>query len=579
MLVVGSVSYTSAQVFDFNSQNVANVADEDSKVSSEEASKTKSAAVSFQAAADFQAQGKKIVQTRATNATLKASYMRPQGFFYYGRSLSNHYLGKEYSRILGYPYVETQWRNTSEGATAFQWTMPHASGSGDVYTSTSENPSATYVPTLYNLPTLEAKKDDASNYYKWGGAYSKFVGGGTPAADGRIYGAANYDYREGMWKLDYMEDGVKKGYIYGKREDKKVESVLNFFEKPATKYVLLGGNNNGVWVWAWLSVFSAPGDTEFKMTIHKVGERDDYERYHSLGVLAEATCKASEVTGNAESGYLMSFSNFTGAAVMGSGAGAYLEIEDNIMIELEGFNKDGVDFCIDAQTVNTTTEANAYIKAKDKEGNWIWDYYIDDEQTGSQAKTALSINMNVLYTYMHPEKPVIDFPLRSGGSQTIEISASNASLNNWEIKSIPDWITYSLEDVKSGGDYAGITKLTITALPLPDEKNGRHDDFVAYFPGSTMTIRIGQGDEVSGIEDEVLMSEFKAVYKGGNFELSYPTDYTSVYLYGVNGQQIAKYSLTGDGVTSIPSEDLNGGLYMFRFVSGKGISTTVKAMK
>jgi Secretion system C-terminal sorting domain len=65
--------------------------------------------------------------------------------------------------------------------------------------------------------------------------------------------------------------------------------------------------------------------------------------------------------------------------------------------------------------------------------------------------------------------------------------------------------------------------------------------------------------------------------KFNSFELTYGSDYKSVTIYNVSGQVVSNFDLPKIGTLTIPANNVDKGLYMFKF-NGKN-TETVKVIR
>ena len=484
------------------------------------------------------------IAVRGLNPT--ALYRRPQGYFYVGLS-PDWYSISSANIMLGAAYTPATWLNYSKDANSYSWKLADPDNEEATITSTEVNPTVTYPLYSSNVPVLKASVNTgASSTYFWGttGGYNLFQAGGSIQTQTRTFGVGNYDLTH-----DFYYYTSKLGYIFGTTSDNSIESVANYFEKPAHKYILSG-------VWAPLFVKSCPANTEFTMIIHRI---DDY------GFLADTIATATCLYANLADDML----NFVGFNTIDPETGLevtndYVEIEDAILIEIKGFNNvKGVNLAFLNQEFDTdpTGENNAYIFLSDGS----LQYY--------NGATSLLISMDVTYSYLIADADVFEAPV-GGGSKTFKVDSYFSPDGWWLEKDLPDW----LSDNITFDETTWNIQYTLKAAPLPAGVAGREDTVKIVTYGADMSILVQQGD-VSGIPAVTnVVTDTKVVNQGGNFELTYTLGYSAVSIYNVAGQKIAGYALPATGTLTVPSGNYSKGVYLFNFTGAKGAST-VKVMK
>ena len=486
-------------------------------------------------------------------------FMRPDGFFMPG--LSSDFSSYFYYFLFGPAHSNNSfWRNLSGGATNYSWTLPDPAGSTQdnngfitsTITSTEENPAAYYPRnSFFSTPSLIGSDGSASETYVWGAVDSTYLIAGGSLLNSLDVGACNYDsHYEIISYYSSVNEQNEYSYMYGTKTDGSLDAVMNYFEKPAQKYVL-----DSLWIYAGFC--SAPAGTEFNIVIHRIkdGELAD--------TIATASTTIEEVAGPFynDFGYTLSFSNFN---VYDEDLGFdikqdYLEIEDAIMVELNGFNTEGVTLSIMSQELNTspTGENNAYLY-----------YYSDNIRNfGSYTGvyTSLAFNMDITYSYLFASDSVFNAST-SGDSKTFNMTTYFSPTTMWADSIDNDWLslTYDFDQETWAFD------VTFTAAALPDDISGRADTVTLYTYGSDFTFYITQGDVTTGIDDVVQKDEFKIMNNNGTLHVTYPGTYAALEMYDISGRKTGTYQLSSSGAFSfIPEVSVKKGYLYSEILRGK----------
>lgn len=478
-----------------------------------------------------------------------ALYQRPDGYFIWG--LTRGWNNAAADALFGPAYTPAMWYNYSNEAKEFEWTFTNPNDLESLVTISDAQPIISYPLAKVYMPILKAKSDLLSSTYFWGTAGTEVEqpatanllqqGGDTKMSWGRL-GVGNYDYRLGLTSY-YFAD---KDYCYGTGPDNFVDAVANYFEKPLHKYALDS-------VWISLGAFAAPANAEFKLVIHRVNDAGML-----TDTIAVATCFGSEVINEGDH-YTMPF-GFKGLDELGFETPIYLEIEDAILIEMTGFNNNpDIELAVmsDAK-IPVTYESNAYVFLNRK----LTDGTIKRVLTASpnylrDGYYSLHFNLHATYSYLLADGEEFDAPA-TGGAKTFNV-ATYYSPDGWYSKEVLDWV--KVEYTFNQETWA--TTLTLTADALPAGVKGRVGDVTIATKGADMTFHVTQGDVV-GITSSTV-SPVKVVKTSDSFELSYPSDVTSVTIYNVSGQAVSQYDLSTKGSFSIPTSSMDRGVYIVKF--------------
>ena len=481
-----------------------------------------------------------------------ASYHCPQGYFYLG--LTPNFQSASNSFMLGAPYGDDKWRNQSNSdSKSFSWSFEDPKDDKAIFSSTEFSPMVQYPNGFYNMPTLSATSSGLTNDYKWGGVNSGFFAGGNAALDWGTLGAGNYDLSKGI--MNYTFD--TGGYVFGTQPNRYVDGICNYFEKPVHKYILDS-------LWISLGAFKAPVGTVFNLKIRKVNA----ETGDMSTVMARATCTTADVKEVAPGFFSMLFKDFiTYDAVLGlEVTNDYLVIEDGILIEMYGFNKPGITLGAFCERPSNSGDLNAYIFYIDANGKRAFTSsvgYIN-------GRTSLLFNLGITYPFLHADENTFVVPT-VGGSKTFNVSSYSLPTDWWMDDALPTWLTSS----QTYDEVSGAITYTLTAEPLPAGMLGRGAKVIVSSVGADMTFNVSQG-EYTGVSNPQA-TDTKVKIQGDNVELSYTTDFNNVTIYNVTGQNVGSYNLSSVGKMTLKVDNLNRGIYMFKFSGRK--NETVKVIR
>ena len=492
------------------------------------------------------------IAVRGLNPT--ALYKQPQGFFKAG--MTQDWMSLTIDLLLGHAYDSTVWRNISSEADTYSWAFDNPDGSGTTITSTEKHPNMPYPYGMFNMPELTAEGGGNTSTYQWGTQEDRYLqaGGSLAISDESIVGVGNYDL---SYNLAAYEDG-DGGYLFGTNSDNMIDGVANYFEKPVHKYILDG-------VWAALSAFSFPANTEFTMVIHRVDEEGMLS-----DTIATATCKASDVKAYGDNDvFTMPFTKFitidpdTKLEIEND----YLEIEDAILIEIKGFNNiPGSKICFVSQQFDAdpAAENNAYLFVSDPDRRLT--YY-------SGHATSLLFNLEIAYSYLLADSYEFTVPT-GGGEKTFNVTSYFSPDAWWLEEDLPDWLSDDLVFDENTWEI----QYTLKAAPLPANITSRKVVVKILTYGADMSISVQQDKDINTGLSAVTITDTKVVNKNNRFDLSYTPDYSAVSVYTVSGQKLTSYSLPTTGTFSIPNGNYSKGVYLFNFTGAKGASS-VKVMK
>jgi len=466
-----------------------------------------------------------------------ANYGRPQGYFMLG--ITPDYANATVDLMLGVPYQKSRWKNNSNhDSQSFVWTFEDQQKPTATFSTTEIEPSVVYPAGFYGIPELKASVGGFTSSYKWGsstnGAY--FMTGGTNTFDWGTLGAGNYDLAYGIAAYTFADNE----YVFGTGPQKKIDGVANYFEKPASTYLLDK-------LWISLGAFSAPKGTQFKLKIRKVDEKGDFNT-----VLATATCTAEDVIKVANGYYTMPFKNFVSydpdldLLVTND----FLEIKDALLIEMYGFNKTGIKLGVYSQGLMRNGESNAYIYYNNYQSGKRQLYNIRDFIGYS---TSLLFNLGATYSYLVPSDTVFTAPA-AGGSKTFKVTTYAPPSDWWINEEMPAWISSS----STFDDATGATTYTLTAQALPAGISERAYKLTVYAIGTSMTINVMQNNTPSSASDN-------SKSPTGLMEIIEGSDFQSVDIYNIAGQKLESYDFSTAKDFTLAMRKNGKGVYILKF--------------
>lgn len=481
-----------------------------------------------------------------------ALYARPQGYFYAG--FTPAYGGIEGDLMVGHAYQDATWYNYSnEESKTFSWIFEDPNNAEDSVSVADIHPTVFYPAGQYKVPSLVATTGAKKSTYSWGAApaTSSFIAGGNPAFSWGTLGLGNYDLSGGFQNPYFGPDD----YCFGTGPDNAVDAIANYFDKPAHKYLLDS-------VWINLGKFAAPAGTEFKLIIRRVDAEGNL-----TDTIATSVCLSQHVT-EPETGYFtMPFKGFTSLdPVTGLDVtNDYLEISDAIFVELSGFNIPNVTLSAFSQVIDSSDgESNAYV---------YYNYNSERYLLGGSdyiGATSLLFNLGATYSYIAADDDLFEAPIQ-GGNKTFNVDTWYSPSDWWTNVELPSWITMDT----TFNETTWATTITLKAAALPAELTGRGATITISTYGADMSIVVKQGNYTGLSTNKV--AQTKVISKASAFELTYTTDFNSVAIYNVAGQVIGKYELPTTGKLIIPNNNLNKGIYIFKF-DGK-TTETAKAIR
>ena len=481
-----------------------------------------------------------------------AAYRRPQGYFYLG--FTPDYGSANLNLLLGKSDQSDKWLNNSNGdSQSFKWRFVDPQNSDNYINTTEIEPVITYPVGLYTPPVLSASSEVHESTYVMGNnsLASAMMIGGKPAFSWGTLGAGNYDLSKKIMipVFDTIPNQAVHDFAFGTRPNKSIEAVLNYFEKPLKPYLLDS-------IWVNLAFFQAPAtNTPFTMNIRKY---DPLTGTFSI-IMATATSYAYNVRKSGDGFYTMTFKNFltyddnSGLQITND----FLEINDQIMVELTGFNKPNISLGVYCQSLNTSQgESNAYV-------------YYNDVQSGKKqllnsldyvgVSTSLLFNLGISYPYIIPIDTVFNVPA-SGGSKTFKVNSFFEPVDWWLDQALPSWLSSS----STFDPFTGEVTYTLQAQALPAGVTTRSVSIKVSCFTTDMTIHVKQDATLKSNTSDNSNIAAKVEQKPNSFEIYCSKEFDKVSICTVSGQLIDSYILPSTGNFSIPKEHLQHGIYIIR---------------
>lgn len=495
-----------------------------------------------------------------------ALYERPQGYFTWGFTEDFNGISEYY--LFGPAYEEATWLNRSNAdSESFSWAFADPTfASKDKVTFTSKNVAITYPYANIKSPVLTASAAGATPAtYQWGNSVSL---GGSSTMTVRVdeagteeewtLGVGNYDLAYKGFTLPYFAKGQ---YCFGTGSndiwEAKIDGLGNFYEKPLHKYFITK-------FWIHLADFAAPADAEFNLIIHRVAGDGSL-----TDTIATAVCYGADVvtvqTDPSGTKYCTMPFVFTEEDESGREEEVYVEIDDAILVEMKGFNREGVTLGAFTDGGSAVGGSNGYMFAimgeAGKEERGLLN--IGSLLKGMEP-SAFLFNMDVTYPFLLADDDMFTVPV-AGGNKDFNVTTYFVT-QSWEI-SKPDWVT--VKDPVDNAETGEVT-LNLEVGEMPTGIPGRSGDVIVSMPGADMKISVVQGTPV-GISS-TSASKVKVISTADAFELSYPSDVTSATLFNISGQTVASYQLPESGTFTMPASALNKGVYVIKFM-GNAVSS------
>lgn len=500
----------------------------------------------------------------ATPAT-DALYQRPDGTFLVGTS--RDFYSASIPMIFGPAFAEVTWQNmSSQYATDFEWQY-QTTEEGEVETTTERDLKVSYPFGLVSVPTLQAKAvGSQTTSYKYSG-----VDGDRNVVDGNVLaggsplfyfqnigatqlGAGEYDINLGLAALTAAEGSYYFGsgaYDIFYKTNYGLGTVVS---APYSKYVI--GS-----VWIPFYRLSADPDVVFTLSVYTKDEFGDWEK------MATSTCKMADVKQESVPGidpYIMEFTDFKMEGM--ELALSELEIDSEIMVEVEGFDQEGVkEYCPLNQGENSPVkQTGSFVLQKETFGQTVYKYRTNVSDLLVNYYCPFLINFDAFYSFIHADESVI-YVNKEGGSKDVLIDvpyeAAAVEVDDYTVP-FPEWLSVEVSDT----DMPKV-KLTATVAPLPAGETERRFAFNVSVPGADpLKMEVVQTSEssVAGVSQQAV----RVVRNGDSWQISYPQGYESVSVVNMSGLKLADYQLSESGTFLVPASDFARGVYLLVFNNG-----------
>ncbi len=501
----------------------------------------------------------------ATPAT-DALYQRPDGTFLVGTS--RDFYSASTPMIFGPAFAKVTWQNkSSQYATDFEWQY-QATESGAVETTTERDLKVSYpFGLLLPVPTLQAKAvGSQTTSYKYSGVDvdgnvvdGNVLAGGSPLfyfqnIGATQLGAGEYDINLGLAALTAAEGSYYFGsgaYDIFYKTNYGLGTVVS---APYSKYVI--GS-----VWIPFYRLSADPDVVFTLTVYKKNEFGDWEK------MATSTCKMADVKQESVPGidpYIMEFTDFKMEGM--ELALSELEIDSEIMVEVEGFDQEGVkEYCPLNQGENSPVkQTGSFVLQKETFGQTVYKYRTNVSDLLVNYYCPFLINFDAFYSFIHADESVI-YVNKEGGSKDVLIDvpyeAALVEVDDYTVP-FPEWLSVEVSDT----DMPKV-KLTATVAPLPAGETERRFAFnVSVLGADPLKMEVVQTSESSVAS--VSQQAVRVVRNGDSWQISYPQGYESVSVVNMSGLKLADYQLSESGTSLVPASDFVRGVYLLVFNNG-----------
>lgn len=500
----------------------------------------------------------------ATPAT-DALYQRPDGTFLVGTS--RDFYSASIPMIFGPAFAEVTWQNmSSQYATDFEWQYQTAE-EGEVETTTERDLKVSYPFGLVSVPTLQAKAvGSQTTSYKYSGVDGdgnvvdgNVLSGGSPLfyfqnIGATQLGAGEYDINLGLAALTAAEGSYYFGsgaYDIFYRTNYGLGTVVS---APYSKYVIES-------VWIPFYRLSADPDVEFTLSVYTKDEFGDWEK------MATSTCKMADVKQESVPGidpYIMEFTDFKMEGM--ELALSELEIDSEIMVEVEGFDQEGVkEYCPLNQGENSPVkQTGSFVLQKETFGETVYKYRTNVSDLLVNYYCPFLINFDAFYSFIHADESVI-YVNKEGGSKDVLIDvpyeAALVEVDDYTVP-FPEWLSVEVSDT----DMPKV-KLTATVAPLPAGETERRFAFNVSVPGADpLKMEVVQTSESSVAS--VSQQAVRVVRNGDSWQISYPQGYESVSVVNMSGLKLADYQLSESGTFLVSASDFARGVYLLVFNNG-----------
>jgi hypothetical protein len=500
-----------------------------------------------------------------------AAYRQPQGGLFLGMD-PDTWGGYSASCIVNSAYSRWNWKNTNleEGV---NYTWDYVNEQYDQKFSTDEDSLLLFVGDDYfSTPKLTATNGKGhSSSFVLGADYqnknneSFAIAGGNAALIGFDancdYSCANID--NGFTVLTAGADAYYYGTGASSFSDANYESLVVAYEKPQSTLYFEGVN-------VYLYVFEAPENTKFTMNIYKA-EKNDKGFTKRGALLGSSTLLAKNVTtikvDNQAVGYTMKFTDFEVKDEDGFFIKKeYFEVDDKILLELSGFNVDGVSLAVASEEIDPTdSDTRSLFTVKGDESFYSWN---DKKQT-------MFFNLSgAVYSYINTSQKTI-YASRNAASYDLDVVPYFDTL--WvDNQPLPEWVKVDVVNEEyNESNWKAQVRVSLTALPESD--SARYYSLEFRTTGASKTVLINQGGPVSVKEIKKAPTVF-ALKNNEGYLLKYPETMKELTMVSITGSVVGRYKLPAVGQYQLVNTELAEGIYLLKF-SGGNTTESIKLVK
>jgi hypothetical protein len=516
-------------------------------------------------------------------AGVKVNYERPTGYLYAGISANFKDLTDGNQIILGAPYANALWLNTSTAAQTI-WTYDDPQ-TGASATAQDKDLGVNYAPGTYTMPALSATTDTGKVNFALPGKLQ--IGG-----DCGIYGvsALNPNLQLNLSHNFFGWTAFAKyvwATIFNSFSLTEVEGLGNYIEAPASPYLMTQVRaiaTMDCYVPTFklkAEVYKASKDSRYSGGFDPLKQCADTallrKELHVGDLIASATCTEADTTHYVDSNNGLTWVNLTFKFKDSQGKDTTLVIDSSVIVKISGFAESGIQnywsFYQDFEGVDTKECPGYFFLQQTPTGATGISHNIyptsilsmgSDGTHYYTAYSAFTIYTDAKFPWMHSDDYAFN-AASEGGSKEFSVS-SNYAPKDWNV-SVPaeaTWLKYATAETPNGGT------ITFTADALPANAEGRQCNVVVSAPGASATYTISQGKVVTAISQCSADAAIRTATRANAIDLTYPDGISAVDIYNVSGQQIGRVSLQGNS-SSISTADWNKGVYVLKFSNGNSV--------
>ena len=251
-----------------------------------------------------------------------------------------------------------------------------------------------------------------------------------------------------------------------------------------------------------------------------------------------------------------------------------LNVDEPIMVEITGYNVDGIEDFTSLYSADSYEEGYGeigYIKIGDKYVSLRGSYFKNNVSTAPAIVLEVE---NPFFTWNYSNETGEGTFATEGETKNIEMftykQAADMKITAEDGGALPNWVSATTEDVLKDGAFAYLSTLNVTAEALPAGTNYREASIKVVYPGAKLIYTVKQGD-ATGIK-AVTTSGVEVKVVDGDFAITC-TENCAVEIYSVAGQLVRK-AQASQGTSVVSAQDLANGVYIVK-VDGN----TVKVVK